>query len=206
MTNPTHAAAATTPGAPPKYKRRLRNILIHKPMQREFTMILIGLLIVSTLVIGYVIHHTIREAAFGGGFHFGKINPYEVLNEVRYQLLIKIFLVLFATMGILGTFGIFFLHRVAGPVYRMHRIFLKINDGEVEKLTVPTRLREGDFFQETVAEIDRMIEKMRSEVNTLRLVKQKFDQLGSVGSQEVVAKSIQEIRSLIESELKKPSR
>ena len=58
------------------YKRRARNILIHKPMQREFTFVMIALLMVATLAIGFVIHETIRDAAFGGGFRFGKMNPY----------------------------------------------------------------------------------------------------------------------------------
>ena len=37
------------------YKRRARNILIHKPMQREFAFVIIGLLMISCLAVGFVI-------------------------------------------------------------------------------------------------------------------------------------------------------
>jgi len=52
------------------HQRKVRNVLIHRPMQREFTLIMISLLMISTLAVGFVIHETIREMAFGGGFRF----------------------------------------------------------------------------------------------------------------------------------------
>ena len=43
-----------------QYKRKLRSVLIHKPMQREFTLVVMSLLIISALTVGFVIHQTIR--------------------------------------------------------------------------------------------------------------------------------------------------
>lgn len=140
------------------YKRRVRNILIHKPMQREFTFVMISLLMISTLAVGFVIHETIRDAAFGGGFQFGKINPYEILSEVSYQLILRVSAILFITLLVLGVFGVFFLHRVAGPVYRFRQVFIRINEGKFPKFI---RLREGDFFSETASEINRLVTKLR---------------------------------------------
>ncbi len=156
------------------YRRRVRNILIHKPMQREFTFVMISLLMVSTLAIGFVIHQTIREAAFGGGFQFGKINPYEVLAEVSYQLIIRVSAILFLTLIVIGVFGIFFLHRVAGPVYRFRQIFMRINDGEFPKFV---RLREGDFFSETASEINQLVNKLRFDFERHRTARHRIDQI-----------------------------
>jgi len=154
------------------HKRSARNLFIHKPMQREFTFVMISLLMVSTLAIGFIIHETIREAAFGGGFQFGKINPYEILSEISYQLIMRVSAILFVTLVIIGIFGIFFLHRVAGPVYRFRQIFIRINDGEFPKFI---RLREGDFFSETAAEINRLVSKLRFEYEKNQKLKSKLE-------------------------------
>ena len=137
------------------YKRRARNILIHKPMQKEFSLVLIGLLMVSLLAISFVIHSTIREAVLGGGYRFGKVSPVELLSDVSYLLIVRVACVLFVTLIIVGLFGISFLHRVAGPVYRFRQTFLKLNKGEVPPRI---RLREGDFFEETAQEINKYLE------------------------------------------------
>lgn len=151
------------------YKRRVRNILIHKPMQREFTFVMISLLMISTLAVGFVIHETIRDAAFGGGFQFGKINPYEILSEVSYQLILRVSAILFVTLLVLGVFGVFFLHRVAGPVYRFRQVFIRINEGKFPKFI---RLREGDFFSETASEINRLVTKLRFDFEKLEKAKE----------------------------------
>ncbi len=133
------------------HKRQVKNIIIHKPMQREFSFMLIALFMVASAAVAWVIHQTIRDAAFGGGFAFGKINPIEVLSDVSYQLIIRVTLVLIATLLIVGAYGVVFLHRVAGPVYRFRNTLIRFNRGES-----PTdiKLREGDFFHDMADEIN----------------------------------------------------
>ncbi len=146
---------------PRLYKRRARNILIHRPMQKEFTMVLIALLMVSLLAISFVIHSTIREAVFGGGYRFGTVSPAEVLSsDVSYLLIVRVACVIFVTLIIIGMFGVFFLHRVAGPVYRFRQTFLKLNRGEVPP---QIKLREGDFFEETAQEINKYLEHLKAQ-------------------------------------------
>lgn len=142
------------------YRRRLRNVIIHKPMQREFSLMLIGLLMISISVVAYVIHGTIREVSGGGGYQFGRISPYEVMSDLNYLLLIKVSSILLVTLVIIGLYGVFFLHRVAGPVYRFRQVLLRINDGEIPR---EIKLREGDFFTETAVEINRLIKRLESE-------------------------------------------
>lgn len=152
----------------PLTRRRLRSVLIHKPMQREFTLIVIGTLFVSALAIGVVIHSTIQEAMMGGGYRFGKISPYEVMSDLSYDLIVRISLVLFMTILVIAAFGIFFLHRIAGPVYRFQVVLRRILQGEVPE---EFQLREGDFFKETADDLNqviRMLSERRGQIQGLR--------------------------------------
>ena len=183
------------PPAKPSYKRRARNILIHKPMQLEFSFVLIALLMVSTLAVAFVIHSTVREMAFGGGYHFGKVSPYEMLSELSYQLVIRVSSILLITLGVIATFGIFFLHRVAGPVYRFRRIFMQLNEGEVPR---EIRLREGDFFSETASEINIFLKKIRSEKEKSDEMKQKVEQILAGHPAEPLARMARELKTLLD--------
>lgn len=150
------------------YKRRVGSVLIHKPMQREFTFVVISLLIISSLTIGFVIHATIREAMMGGGYRFGKISPYEVMSDVSYNLIVRVSLVLFITIFAIAIFGIFFLHRIAGPVYRFRHILRKLSNGEIPS---EVRLREGDYFTETAADLNnvlRLLQERRKQIEELQ--------------------------------------
>ena len=152
----------------PAYKRKLRSVLIHKPMQREFTLVVISLLIISALTIAYVIHHTIHEAMMGGGYRFGKISAYEVMSDVSYELVVRVSLVLFVTVMVIAVFGVFFLHRIAGPVYRFRAILRRVSKGE---LPDEFRLREGDYFTETAGDLNfvlRMLRERKQRIETLQ--------------------------------------
>ena len=178
-----------------EYKRSVRNLLIHRPMQREFTLVITALLMISMFAIGFIIHDTIRDAAFGGGFHFGKINPYEVLSEVRYQLLLKISSVFFATLIIITFFGVFFLHRIAGPVHRFRGILLKINRGH---LPSHFQIREGDFFMETANEINQLLRDLQEDANKKKLIKEKISQLITSNPASPLIKDLQELQRILD--------
>lgn len=178
------------------YRRKVRNVFIHKPMQREFVFVIISLMIVSSLVIGFLIHHTIHDASSGGGFRFGNVSPYEVLSDVSDDLMIRVTLALFATFSVLAVFSVFFLHRVAGPVHRIRFILLRLNDGE---LPPPVRLREGDFFTEMADEINRLVNRIKFERERMDQVKKKLDQLASASPADA-ARFASEIRKLLNQE------
>jgi len=180
------------------YKRRIQNIMIHKPLQREFLFVIIALLIVSTLAIGFVIHATIREAAFGGGFRFGKISPYEILSDVSYDLVIRVSLILMLTLIVIGVFGVSFLHRVAGPVHRFRHVLMRLNKRE---LPGPIKLREGDFFNETADEINRLIIAFRENREKLLAIQTKIEQAKIVKPDSQLSRRLDEMQKLIESAL-----
>lgn len=192
--NPKEVSAA---GGPQRvYRRKMKNILIHKPMQREFSLVLIGLLMVSTLAVAYIIHSTIREMAYNG-YHFGKVSPYEILSDISYQLVVRVSCVLFVTLVVIAFYGVFFLHRVAGPVYRFRMTFLKINDGEIPH---PINLREGDFFGETAAEINRTIERMKFEKAKCKQMKDHIVKILNANPDPSVSSEVQELKKLMDKE------
>ena len=184
----------TSSTVPKTYKRQMRNVLIHRPMQREFSLVLVALMMISTLAIGFVIHETIREAAFGGGFRFGKINPYEVLSEVRYQLILRVSCVLFVTLVVIGLFAVFFLHRIAGPLYRIRQIIYHINNGE---MPLPIRLREGDYFMDVATEMNQLLQKLKGEQERAGTLKQKLDQILGANPGDEIASKIRELKSIL---------
>ncbi len=194
----TETTANKTQGAAPAYKRSARNLLIHKPMQREMSIMLISLLMISTLVVGYVIHSTIREIAMGGGYRFGKISVYDVLSDLSYQLVVRVSIVLFVTMVVIGFFGVFFLHRVAGPVYRFRRTFVKLNEGEIPH---PIKLREGDFFAETASEINQLIKVVQFERDKVKQAKEKVDRMVSSPG-DSLSKAAHEVKAILDSQAK----
>ncbi len=169
------------------YKRKAKNILIHKPMQREFALVLIGLLMISTFAVAFVIHSTIREMTIGGGYHFGKVSPYELLSDLAYQLVVRVSCILFVTLIVIGFYGVFFLHRVAGPVYRFRQTFLRLNDGEIPHFV---KLREGDFFGETASEFNRLIKRLQFEKDKAKQIREKVKASGAA----------QDLKTLVESE------
>jgi hypothetical protein len=183
---------------PKKHKRSVRNILVNKPMQREFSFVLIALLMISTFAVGWVIHHTIHDAAFGtNGYRFGKVSPYEVLSDVSYQLLVRVSAILILTLVVIAVFGIFFLHRVAGPVYRFRKTLLRLNDGEIP---VPVQLREGDFFSETASEVNRLIKRTKFEWDRDAQIKQKLDQILAAGSSHPSYQEAKNLKTMLDAE------
>lgn len=177
------------------YKRRLRSVLIHKPIQREFTLVVMMLLFISALTIGFVIHSTIRHAMMGGGYRFGTISPYEVMSDVSYNLIVRVSLVLFVTILIITVFGVFFLHRIAGPVYRFQNVLRKVGKGELPE---EFKLREGDFFVETAQDLNSVLKILKNQQVQLTLLAQKVDRLleeNSIPESEPVIREMKEVLS-----------
>lgn len=174
------------------YKRRLSSVLIHKPMQREFTFVVISLLIISALTVGFVIHVTIREAMMGGGYRFGKISPYEVMSEVSYDLIVRVSLVLFITIFAIAIFGIFFLHRIAGPVYRFRHILRKVAQGEIPN---EFRLREGDYFTETAEDLNHVLQLLNQRRKQIEALQARIEQAMSQPPSTAVNSLLEELKS-----------
>ncbi len=133
-------------------------MLIHKPLQREYTILMIGVMMFSTLLVAFIIHTTMKQAFLGDPYRVGRVSPYEILSKVNEQLVMRICLTLFGCIILATGIGIFFLHRVAGPVYRFRMILKKLANGEIPN---DVRLRENDYFKETAAEFNNVFKSLR---------------------------------------------
>ena len=178
-----------------QYKRKLRSVLIHKPMQREFTLVVMSLLIISALTVGFVIHQTIREALMGGGYRFGKISAYEVMSDVSYDLIVRVSFVLFVTLLVIAVFGVFFLHRVAGPVYRFRSILRRVSKGEVPD---EFRLREGDFFTDTAEDLNQVLRKLRGRRQEIEACQKRLERAMQDPASSSGRSALTEVRKILE--------
>jgi sensor histidine kinase YesM len=176
------------------YKRKLRSVLIHKPMQREFTLVVISLLIISALAVGFVIHYTIREAMMGGGYRFGKISPYEVMSEVSYDLIVRVSTVLFVTLLIIAIFGIFFLHRIAGPVYRFRGVLRRIIKGEIPQ---EFKLRDGDYFTETAEDLNHLLQMLNEKRLGVENLQRRLSELLQKNPSSPLSRELSEIKETV---------
>lgn len=183
----------STPPRP--YKRHIRNILIHRPLQREYTLIMIGMMMAVSLLCSFVIHSTMKSAFMGSPYHIGKVNPYEILSEVNNLLVIRVSITLFLSTMAATIVGIVFLHRVAGPVYRFRVILKRMAMGG----DVPSdvRLREKDYFKEVAVEFNNVFKVLREKKKTALDVAASLEELS--GAEAMSEKSRQALESAIQS-------
>ena len=175
-----------TSGTNLQYQRKATNLFIHKEMQREFSFVLIALLVVSSFLIAVTIHYTIQHAAFGDqALQFGKVNPYEVISQVRYQIVTRVTLILLLTLCIIGAYGIKFLHRVAGPIYRCRKNLILLNQG---KMPEHIHLRSGDFFTELADEINLQSDLWMNETVKKEELRRQLENLSAAVSPDAKAK------------------
>jgi len=193
-TNVNVQAKVIVPQRP--YKRQVKSLIIHRPMQREFSFMLIALFMVASAAVAWVIHQTIRDAAFGGTFTFGKINPSEILYDVSYSIIIRVTLILILTLIIVGAYGVVFLHRVAGPVYRFRQTLLKVNRGEMPQ---DIKLREGDFFHDMAHDINVVLRRLRAEQEKLSELKSRINDFQKSAPSEEVRQKAEEIKVVLDS-------
>ena len=179
-------------------RRSIRNIIIHRPMQREFTLITIAVMMLSAVLVNFLIHYTLQEIISNNISGFGKIGAYNVLSDASYELIVRVTLVMFVTIITVGIFGVFFLHRVAGPVYRFHQLFLELNRDEIPQRDV--QLREKDFFKEVAKELSILFRVLRQRKSALSQVKQILRTVSDQEKPEETHRKIQQIRSIIQSQ------
>ena len=63
--------------------------------------------------------------------------------------------------------SIFISHKVAGPLYRFSRIFEALERGRLPK---PAKLRKGDYLQDEMNQINRMIVSLRSRIEEIQRI------------------------------------
>ena len=161
-------------------------------MQREFTLVMLGIMMTAALVVGVVIHYTLHGMMDGTPSTLSRTALERMVYDANSQLIVVSVLVIFLAVIATGFFGVFFLHRVAGPVFRFRQVLRRMGSGEIP---AEIQLRRRDFFKETADELNRVI-KLLSEFDEAS--KELNGMLNELSRQDVsqnVSANIQKIKS-----------
>ena len=135
-------------------KRSVQNVLINRPLQREFTLVMLAIMMAAGLGAGAIIHLRLKKLMSDLPSTISRVTLESMVLDVHAELLVGIILVLFLAVIATGFFGAFFLHRVAGPIHRFQSIPKRIGKGE---LIDEVRTRRRDFFPELATAINAVI-------------------------------------------------
>ncbi|MDD3726356.1 MAG: hypothetical protein PHI44_04100 [Candidatus Ratteibacteria bacterium] len=140
-------------------KIRRRKYLINKPLQFIYSGIMIYLLLIGIIVVGagryYLTFNTILdELEAQGGF----VQAYEMVKSINFLILRRIGIMLIVVLVFAFCLGVLYLHRIAGPIYRIERTIREMVEG---KKVEPIRLRKKDFFKSLAEAINKLIEKQQ---------------------------------------------
>ncbi|HNV87254.1 MAG TPA: hypothetical protein PKL97_09890 [Candidatus Omnitrophota bacterium] len=163
---------------PRPYKRQLRNLLIHRPLQREYTLLMLAVMMVVCLVVSFVIHTTMKQAFLGSPYKIGRVSPYEVLSDVNNLLVVRVSLTMLMSVLVATLIGIVFLHRVAGPVYRFRMTLKRMAGGEIPE---DMRLRDRDYFKEVATEFNNVFKYLRGKRNSMAEMADNLEKLSASG-------------------------
>ena len=142
------------------YKRK--KFLIDKNIQRRFAGLLVMVALITSLqlvVYILVVDNNIHTEAAKYGLDEDPVLISFIIVQQK-AVLVKLIVLLFVNMGLMGLFGLFFSHRITGPIYRINRFLKEMVDGD---LSGEIRLRKSDEFQNVAATINDLLKSLRTD-------------------------------------------
>lgn len=155
-------------------KRSIQSVLINRPLQREFTLVMLAIMMSAAFAVGMVINFTLGNLTENAPTTISRLTLERMVFDANSQLVVSSILIIFIAVIATGFFGVFFLHRVAGPVYRFRQVLKKMGSGEIPG---NVQLRKKDFFKETADELNRVIQLLREFDHTSQKIDQVLTQL-----------------------------
>jgi nitrogen fixation/metabolism regulation signal transduction histidine kinase len=93
---------------------------------------------------------------------------------------------------LIGLLGIYFTHKVAGPIYKMKMLLKQVGDG---KLTFRGGLRKGDELQDFFEAFSNMVEQLKSrQAGEIKLLEEAIEQARTAGASEDMMKNVVTVR------------
>ena len=93
---------------------------------------------------------------------------------------------------LIGMLGIYFTHKVAGPIYKMKLLLKQVGDG---KLTFRGGLRKGDELQDFFEAFSSMVEQLKSrQAKEIELLEGAIEQARSAGASDDMMKNVVTVR------------
>jgi len=138
-----------------KKRFRRRRYLINKPLQFIYSGITIYLLLIGIIVVGiatyYITLDTILSQLEAQG---GLLQAYEVVRSINMLIAKRVGALLVTVMAFAFILAVYYLHRIAGPVYRIEKTLNEMAEGKEVNLVV---LRKKDFFKSLAEALNKMI-------------------------------------------------
>ena len=93
---------------------------------------------------------------------------------------------------LIGMLGIYFTHKVAGPIYKMKLLLKQVGDG---KLTFRGGLRKGDELQDFFEAFSGMVEQLKSrQANEIALLEGAIAKAQAAGASDDMMKNVVTVR------------
>jgi methyl-accepting chemotaxis protein len=137
-----------------KFKRR--RILINKPVQFVFSGITIYFILIVIIVVGGLTYFiTLNTILSQLEIENKFINAYEIVKNINILLLKRTGFHILLLIILVFYLEVRFLHRIAGPLYRIEKTLKEISEG---KDVEPIKLRKKDFYKTLADEVNKVIE------------------------------------------------
>lgn len=156
---------AASAGPAPRYKRKLRNYLIDVGLQIRYTAFIIMVAVFLTAVLGYKIYEATQDTS-KIIWMTGLVDPASA-GELQTQFRSNDRVIIFGIAGFgvllvlsIAAAGIWITHKVAGPLFSIANICVRIRDGKLAP-SLRQQLRKGDELQEFYSTFRDMYEALR---------------------------------------------
>lgn len=140
---------------------REKKFLINNDFQIQFMVSLLLISICSMSVIylanDYFFHSYIQK---GEALNLPPDHPFFLMIHEQKKFMTNVFIIVACTIsGMAGLWGLFYSHKIAGPMFRLQKYFTQAAvDGT--KLDKKIYFRDDDFFQELPESINKYIDSM----------------------------------------------
>lgn len=142
---------------------REKKFLINNDFQIQFMVSLLLISICSMSVIylanDYFFHSYMQK---GEALNLPPDHPFFLMIHEQKKFMTNVFIIVACTIsGMAGLWGLFYSHKIAGPMFRLQKYFTQAAvDGT--KLDKKIYFRDDDFFQELPESINKYIDSMGS--------------------------------------------
>jgi hypothetical protein len=140
---------------------REKKFLINNDFQIQFmvSVLLISICSMSVIYLAndYFFHSYMQR---GEALNLPPDHPFFLMIHEQKKFMTNVFIVVALSIsGMAGLWGLFYSHKIAGPLYRLHKYFTQaaVDNTPLQKKVY---FRDGDFFQEVPESINKYIDSM----------------------------------------------
>ena len=138
------------------YKRKI--YLIDPKFQIKFSLSICLILFVSSLIYPFTIYDLMSQFINYAASHSTDIA--QTIDQKRKSLIIILILWQLGFTALVFIIGIFFSHKIAGPIYKLKKHLRMIRDGQASE---DLYFRQGDHFHDLADEINDTFNTLREE-------------------------------------------